>query len=174
MHILDTECPDRYMSLRSTAGLSCTLFYVSWVQDRVRRGALECWVGLDRQVSCRLQMSSSSVEESSAPASPITSRRTDAATSSSSSANRLRAKDPPGKSMGGVRAQFSTPVSIQMSLYSIPFYASFEERLGYPVRLPPARLSVLRDQRKPDGLSAHKLRPAGKDGIEERPPDRGR
>jgi sarcosine oxidase subunit beta len=34
--------------------------------------------------------------------------------------------------MGGVRAQFSTPVNIQMSLYSIPFYASFEERLGYP------------------------------------------
>jgi len=37
-----------------------------------------------------------------------------------------------GKSMGGVRAQFSTPVSIEMSLYSIPFYASFEERLGFP------------------------------------------
>ena len=37
-----------------------------------------------------------------------------------------------GKSMGGVRAQFSTPVNIQMSLYSIPFYASFEEKLGYP------------------------------------------
>jgi sarcosine oxidase, subunit beta len=37
-----------------------------------------------------------------------------------------------GKSMGGVRAQFSTPASIQMSLYSIPFYASFEERLGSP------------------------------------------
>lgn len=37
-----------------------------------------------------------------------------------------------GKSMGGVRAQFSTPVSIRMSLYSIPFYASFEERLGSP------------------------------------------
>ena len=37
-----------------------------------------------------------------------------------------------GKSMGGVRAQFSTPVSIQMSLYSIPFYATFEERLGMP------------------------------------------
>jgi sarcosine oxidase, subunit beta len=37
-----------------------------------------------------------------------------------------------GKSMGGVRAQFSTPVNIKMSLYSIPFYASFEERLGYP------------------------------------------
>ena len=37
-----------------------------------------------------------------------------------------------GKSMGGVRAQFSTTVNIQMSLYSIPFYASFEERLGHP------------------------------------------
>src|SRR2546429_9047879 len=34
--------------------------------------------------------------------------------------------------MGGVRAQFSTAASIQMSLYSIPFYASFEERLGHP------------------------------------------
>src|ERR1700686_2249606 len=32
-----------------------------------------------------------------------------------------------GKSMGGVQAQFSTPVNIQMSLYSI-----FDERLGYP------------------------------------------
>ena len=37
-----------------------------------------------------------------------------------------------GKSMGGVRAQFSTPVNVQMSLYSIPFYASFEARLGHP------------------------------------------
>ncbi len=37
-----------------------------------------------------------------------------------------------GKSMGGVRAQFSMPISIQMSLYSIPFYAAFEERLGFP------------------------------------------
>jgi len=37
-----------------------------------------------------------------------------------------------GKSMGGVRAQFSTPVNIQMSLYSIPFYARFEETLGHP------------------------------------------
>src|SRR5450432_4607318 len=37
-----------------------------------------------------------------------------------------------GKSMGGVRAQFSTPVNIQMSLYSIPFYASFDDRLGHP------------------------------------------
>jgi sarcosine oxidase subunit beta len=37
-----------------------------------------------------------------------------------------------GKSMGGVRAQFATPVNIQMSLYSIPFYAQFEEVLGHP------------------------------------------
>lgn len=37
-----------------------------------------------------------------------------------------------GKSMGGVRAQFSTPVNIQMSLYSIRFYASFDETLGHP------------------------------------------
>jgi sarcosine oxidase subunit beta len=37
-----------------------------------------------------------------------------------------------GKSMGGVRAQFSIPINIKMSLYSIPFYASFEERLGHP------------------------------------------
>jgi sarcosine oxidase, subunit beta len=37
-----------------------------------------------------------------------------------------------GKSMGGVRAQFSTPVNIQMSLYAIPFYASFDDRLGHP------------------------------------------
>jgi sarcosine oxidase subunit beta len=37
-----------------------------------------------------------------------------------------------GKSMGGVRAQFATAVNIQMSLYSIPFYASLEERIGHP------------------------------------------
>ena len=37
-----------------------------------------------------------------------------------------------GKSMGGVRAQFSTPVNIQMSMYSIPFYATFEARTGHP------------------------------------------
>jgi sarcosine oxidase, subunit beta len=37
-----------------------------------------------------------------------------------------------GKSMGGVRAQFSTPVNIQMSMYSIPFYAAFDQRMAYP------------------------------------------
>src|SRR5438874_10717913 len=37
-----------------------------------------------------------------------------------------------GKSMGGVRAQFATDVNIQMSLYSIPFFARFEEETGEP------------------------------------------
>jgi sarcosine oxidase subunit beta len=37
-----------------------------------------------------------------------------------------------GKSMGGVRGQFSTPVNIEMSLYSIPFYARFDDTLGHP------------------------------------------
>ncbi len=37
-----------------------------------------------------------------------------------------------GKSMGGVRAQFSTPASVRMSLYSIPFFREFEERMGHP------------------------------------------
>jgi sarcosine oxidase, subunit beta len=37
-----------------------------------------------------------------------------------------------GKSMGGVRAQFASPVNIQMSLYSIPFYAKFDEVTGHP------------------------------------------
>lgn len=36
-----------------------------------------------------------------------------------------------GKSMGGVRAQFSTDVNIRMSMYSIPFYARFDEVIGY-------------------------------------------
>jgi sarcosine oxidase, subunit beta len=37
-----------------------------------------------------------------------------------------------GKSMGGVRAQFSTDVSIRMSLYSIPFFHDFEDVMGHP------------------------------------------
>ncbi|MEK6282831.1 MAG: FAD-binding oxidoreductase [Acidobacteriota bacterium] len=37
-----------------------------------------------------------------------------------------------GKSMGGVRAQFSTPVNIQMSRYSIDFFSTFDEIVGYP------------------------------------------
>jgi sarcosine oxidase subunit beta len=37
-----------------------------------------------------------------------------------------------GKSMGGVRAQFSTDVSIRMSLFSIPFFRDFERIMGHP------------------------------------------
>lgn len=37
-----------------------------------------------------------------------------------------------GKSMGGVRAQFSTAVNIQMSRYSIDFFARFDEVVGHP------------------------------------------
>ena len=37
-----------------------------------------------------------------------------------------------GKSMGGVRAQFATPINIRMSLYSIAFFAAFDEVMGHP------------------------------------------
>ena len=37
-----------------------------------------------------------------------------------------------GKSMGGVRAQFSTESSIRMSLFSIPFFRDFEQTMGHP------------------------------------------
>jgi sarcosine oxidase, subunit beta len=37
-----------------------------------------------------------------------------------------------GKSMGGVRAQFTTPVNIQMSKYSIDFFSQFDEVVGHP------------------------------------------
>jgi sarcosine oxidase, subunit beta len=36
-----------------------------------------------------------------------------------------------GKSMGGVRAQFSTDLSIRMSLFSIPFFRDFEQIVGH-------------------------------------------
>lgn len=37
-----------------------------------------------------------------------------------------------GKSMGGVRAQFATTVNIQMSRYSIDFFARFDDVIGHP------------------------------------------
>jgi sarcosine oxidase subunit beta len=36
-----------------------------------------------------------------------------------------------GKGAGGVRAQFATPINIEMSLYSIDFFARFEEIVGH-------------------------------------------
>jgi sarcosine oxidase subunit beta len=78
-----------------------------------------------------------------------------------------------GKSMGGVRAQFSTPVNIQMSLYSIPFYAKFEEVVGHPADYRPqgylflatkkSHLAYLRDnfeRQKKLGLKTARLLPA--------------
>src|SRR5215472_14970741 len=61
-----------------------------------------------------------------------------------------------GKSMGGVRAQFSTPVNIQMSLYSIPFYAKFEEVVGHPADYrPQGYLFLATKQSHLDYLSAN-------------------
>src|SRR5438045_6205903 len=37
-----------------------------------------------------------------------------------------------GKSMGGVRAQFFSPVNIQMSRFSIDFFSQFDEVIGHP------------------------------------------
>jgi sarcosine oxidase subunit beta len=78
-----------------------------------------------------------------------------------------------GKSMGGVRAQFSTPVNIQMSLYSIPFYAKFEEVVGHPADYRPqgylflatkdSHLAYLRDnfeRQEKLGLKTARLLPA--------------
>ncbi|MFI5105700.1 MAG: NAD(P)/FAD-dependent oxidoreductase, partial [Terriglobales bacterium] len=77
-----------------------------------------------------------------------------------------------GKSMGGVRAQFSTPVNIQMSLYSIPFCARFEEVVGHPADYRPqgylflatkdSHLAYLRDnfaRQKKLGLTTARLLP---------------
>lgn len=79
-----------------------------------------------------------------------------------------------GKSMGGVRAQFATPVNIEMSLYSIPFYARFDETVGYPADYRPqgylfvatkeSHLSYLRtnfEKQKALGLEAVRMLPAG-------------
>jgi len=38
-----------------------------------------------------------------------------------------------GKSAAGVRVQFTTEANIRLSMYSLPFYRSFKERLGYDV-----------------------------------------
>jgi sarcosine oxidase subunit beta len=64
-----------------------------------------------------------------------------------------------GKSMGGVRAQFATTVNIQMSLYSIPFLASFEELTGYPSSYrPQGYLFVASNERHLEYLRANRAR----------------
>jgi sarcosine oxidase subunit beta len=64
-----------------------------------------------------------------------------------------------GKSMGGVRAQFSTPVNIQMSLYSINFFSEFEERVGHPADYRPhGYLFVATNERHLDYLKTNRER----------------
>jgi sarcosine oxidase subunit beta len=66
-----------------------------------------------------------------------------------------------GKSMGGVRAQFATTVNIQMSLYSIPFLAQFEELTGHPsVYKPQGYLFVASTERHLEYLRAIQARQA--------------
>jgi glycine/D-amino acid oxidase-like deaminating enzyme len=64
-----------------------------------------------------------------------------------------------GKSMGGVRAQFATPVNILMSLYSIDFFARFEEATGYPADYRPhGYLFAATTERHLDYLKANRAR----------------
>jgi sarcosine oxidase subunit beta len=64
-----------------------------------------------------------------------------------------------GKSMGGVRAQFSTDVNIRLSLYSIPFYARFEDETGHPCGYRPhGYLFVATSARHLDYLQANHVR----------------
>ena len=81
-----------------------------------------------------------------------------------------------GKSMGGVRAQFSTAVNIQMSLYSIPFYRDFEQNLGHPsgyrgqgylfLATTPGQLDYLRsNQEQQHSLGLHDARMLGREEI---------
>lgn len=66
-----------------------------------------------------------------------------------------------GKSMGGVRAQFSTDVNIRMSMYSIPFYARFDEVVGYECGYKPhGYLFCATTQRHLDALRANRARQA--------------
>src|SRR3982751_5286036 len=64
-----------------------------------------------------------------------------------------------GKSMGGVRAQFSTPVNIEMSLYSINFFAQFDEVVGHPADYRPhGYLFLATSERHLDYLKANRAR----------------
>jgi len=86
-----------------------------------------------------------------------------------------------GKSMGGVRAQFATAPNIQMSMYSIQFYAEFDERLGQPggyrpqgylfVATVPAHLEYLRaNQILQHSLGLKQAHMVNRDDIKSRVP----
>jgi sarcosine oxidase subunit beta len=64
-----------------------------------------------------------------------------------------------GKSMGGVRAQFATPVNIQMSRYSIDFFSRFDEVVGHPADYRPhGYLFCATNERHLDYLKANRER----------------
>ncbi|HJQ70946.1 MAG TPA: FAD-binding oxidoreductase [Blastocatellia bacterium] len=61
------------------------------------------------------------------------------------------------KSAGGVRAQFATPINIQMSLYSIAFFARFEEVTGHTAGYKPhGYLFLATNQAQLDYLKANR------------------
>lgn len=53
-----------------------------------------------------------------------------------------------GKSMGGVRAQFSTELNIRLSRFSIDFFSTYDERLGHPSGYKPQGYLFLATQQK--------------------------
>jgi sarcosine oxidase, subunit beta len=66
-----------------------------------------------------------------------------------------------GKATGGARAQFSTPINIQMSLYSIEFFAHCEELTGHSSGYKPrGYLFVATNEQHLDYLKANRERQA--------------
>jgi sarcosine oxidase subunit beta len=66
-----------------------------------------------------------------------------------------------GRATGGARAQFATPINIQMSLYSIEFFAHCEEATGHPSGYQPrGYLFVATSERQLDYLKANRERQA--------------
>jgi sarcosine oxidase, subunit beta len=64
-----------------------------------------------------------------------------------------------GKSAGGVRAQFATPINIQMSLYSIDVFSRFEEITGHTSGYKDhGYLFVATEARHLDSLNRNRLR----------------
>src|SRR5215210_1256395 len=64
-----------------------------------------------------------------------------------------------GKSAGGVRAQFATPININMSRYSIDAFSNFEEITGHTSGYKAhGYLFVATDQRHLDSLKANRQR----------------
>ena len=74
-----------------------------------------------------------------------------------------------GKSMGGVRAQFSTPINIRMSLHSIPFFTSFRGSHGPPSGYRPQGYLFVATTRA-HGVSARELPPPGASRTQDRAP----